>query len=154
VTVYSVLEFVHVLMAIVWVGGVLVTQFYVLLASRAEDPGRKMKLFADISWIGLHVFVPAAFVLVIAGISMVLISDAWTFGQTWIWASLSVYVLSLGTGMAFIGPENGRLAALAAERGPTDPEVVRRSARLLAVFRSEALLLVVVVWMMVVKPGH
>jgi uncharacterized membrane protein len=153
-TVYSALVFTHVLMAIVWVGGVLVTQFYVLLASRAEDPGRRMQLFGDISWIGLHVFVPAAFVLVIAGVSMVLISDAWAFSQTWVWASLSVYVLSLGSGMAFIDPENGRIAALAAQRGPTDSEVVRRSARLLTVFRSEALLLVVVVWMMVVKPGQ
>ncbi len=150
---YTTLVFVHVLMAIVWVGGVLVTQVYVVLASRAEDPTRRTRLFGDISWIGLHVFTPAAFVLVVAGVSMVLLSDAWAFSQTWIWVSLSVYVLSLGVGVTFIGPENGRIAALAEQRGPTDPEVVRRSARLLTVFRSEALLLIIVVWMMVAKPG-
>lgn len=150
---YTTLVFIHVLMAIVWVGGVLITQVYVLRATRSDDPNRKMKLFGDISWIGLHVWVPSAFVLVVVGVAMVLLSEAWSFSQPWIWVSLAVYALSLGTGMLFIGPENGRIAELAEQRGPTDPEVVRRSSRLLVVFRSEALALIIVVWMMVAKPG-
>lgn len=56
-------------------------------------------------------------------------------------------------GAAFLGPESGRLARLTAERGPEDPEVVRRVQPLFAISRYDLAVLLLVVVDMVVKPG-
>ena len=53
----------------------------------------------------------------------------------------------------FLGPEAGRTATIAGERGPDDPEVVRRTQRLFAISRYDLAVLVLVVVDMVVKPG-
>jgi hypothetical protein len=51
------------------------------------------------------------------------------------------------------GPESGRIGKLGEERGPTDPEVQRRIGRILVISRIEFVLLVLIVLVMVLKPG-
>jgi hypothetical protein len=56
-------------------------------------------------------------------------------------------------GAAFLGPEAGRIARVAAERGPDDPEVLRRTERIFAISRYDLGVLILVVIDMAVKPG-
>jgi hypothetical protein len=74
-------------------------------------------------------------------------------GQTWLILGLGGWVFSLIAGAGFLGPESGRIAALATERGPDSPEFEARSRRLLLVSRIELIVLIAIVLDMVVKPG-
>ena len=64
-----------------------------------------------------------------------------------------VWLLSFIVGAGYLGPESGRLSKLVEERGPEDPEYLRRLGRIFVVSRIELLLLILVVLDMAVKPG-
>jgi hypothetical protein len=66
---------------------------------------------------------------------------------------LAVFVASFLAGAGFLGPETGRLGKLAEEKGADDPDVQRRIRRVFLISRIELVLLVLVVFDMVVKPG-
>ena len=55
-------------------------------------------------------------------------------------------------GIAFVGPELGRIDRAAQEFGPESPEVARRVKRLFTIFRFDTALLVLVVLDMAAKP--
>jgi hypothetical protein len=55
-------------------------------------------------------------------------------------------------GAAFLGPEAGRLARNAEERGHDDPVVVRRTKRIFAISRVDLAVILLVVMDMVLKP--
>jgi uncharacterized membrane protein len=84
---------------------------------------------------------------------MVAINDAWTIGQLWIVLALVLFGVSFLVGAAYFGPESKRIAAAAEAGGPAAPEVQRRIRRMSLVGRLDLLLLLVIVWDMVAKPG-
>jgi len=150
---YEVLKFLHIICAIIWVGGAVITQ---VDAARviATDDGDKMADFAgQAQWISTRVFMPASGVLVLLGVWMVFIASAWSFGQTWVLLALAAFAYSFISGAAFLGPESGRIKKLTAEKGPSDPEVKARIARILKFSRIELVVLILIVLDMVVKPG-
>lgn len=151
-TFYELLVFVHVLMVVVWVGGDVAIQALALRAARAEEPARMAAFSADAEWIGLRVFMPASIVSLIFGI-WAAIEGGWDFGQAWISIGFAAFLFSFFLGMAFLGPESGRIKALVEERGLDHPEVTRRTGRILLFSRIELLILVVAIWAMVTKPG-
>jgi hypothetical protein len=107
----------------------------------------------DIAWAGTRVFAPASLLVIVVGIAMVLVEPAWDFGQLWIMLALVAVAISFITGATFLGPESGRIGKLIEERGPEDPEVVRRIGRTLVISRIDYVVLLLVVVLMVFKPG-
>jgi low affinity Fe/Cu permease len=79
--------------------------------------------------------------------------SAWNFTDPWILIGLTGVAITIVTGAFFIGPEAGRLGALAAERDPADPEIQQRIRRVVAISRVDLVVLVLVVADMVFKPG-
>jgi uncharacterized membrane protein len=151
-TFYEVLVFVHVLGVVVWVGGSIGLHLFAVRAVRSTDPARVAGFSADAEWIGLRVFMPASLVVLIAGIWAAVDGD-WDFGNAWISIGFAAFLVSFFLGMAFLGPESERIKALVAERGLTDPEVARRTGRILMLSRIELVILIVAVWAMVTKIG-
>lgn len=151
-TLYEFLVFVHVLMVVAWVGGDVAIQALAFRATRANDSARTAAFSADAEWIGLRVFLPASILVVIFGIGAA-IEGNWDFGQAWISIGFAAFLFSFFLGMAFLGPESGRLKHLVEERGLDHPEVRRRTARILLFSRIELLILIVAIWAMVAKPG-
>jgi hypothetical protein len=87
----------------------------------------------------------------VLGIWMVLDSDAWDFGQTWVWLGLAVLVAAALVGAIFLSR-----AGLAAERAvqAADTAEALRQLRLWSVGIGVIVaLLVVATWDMVFKPG-
>jgi hypothetical protein len=80
-------------------------------------------------------------------------SGAYDLGQGWVTFGFIVWLLSFIVGAGYLGPESGRLGNLVDERGPDDPEYLRRLSRIFIVSRIELLLLILVVLDMTVKPG-
>lgn len=105
----------------------------------------------------------------VLGIGLVFMSDdVWTFGQTWVWLSLLLYVIGIGLSHSVMIPSEKRMNVLAAElvaagpppagaaAGGPPPQVVEMEGlekRLAAVGTVLNLLVVVVVALMVFKPG-
>ena len=149
---YEFLLFVHVLMAVTWVGGDIAIQVLAVRATRAKDPVRTASLTGDIEWMGLRVFMPASILLLIFGI-WAASEGNWDFGQAWISVGFAAFLFSFFLGMAFLGPESGRIKKLVQDRSFEDPEVLRRIGRILLFSRLELIVLIVAIWAMVSKPG-
>jgi uncharacterized membrane protein len=148
---YEFFKSVHVIAAVVWVGGSLIVQFFAFRALGSPDPRRQAEFAKDAEWIGQRVFLPTTIILFLAAIG-VMENGNWPWGQNWIVLGLVVLALSATVGAGFLGPEAGRLAALIETKGPGAPEVTARIRRILAISRVELTFLVTVVWAMVVKP--
>jgi uncharacterized membrane protein len=153
-TVYDWLKLVHVLAAITWVGGAIFIQIYATRLMRQKE-GLKLAAFAkDIGELGMKVFMPASLTVVIVGIVIVIYAPVLDFTDTWIALGLVGAAVTFLTGAFVIGPESGRVGALAQERGPEDPEVQRRIARIFKISRIDLAVIVLVVVDMVLKPGR
>jgi uncharacterized membrane protein len=151
VTLYEWLLVGHLLFAIAWVGGDVMLQALSLRALRAR-PERTVAFTADVEWVGLRVLTPAGLLVVAFGFGLVA-EGSWSLSDFWILAGLVVWAISFLTGATFLGPETGRISRLAASGDPSDPEVQRRISRVLLFSRIELVLLILIVFDMVVKPG-
>jgi uncharacterized membrane protein len=152
ITLYQLLLFAHLTFVAIWVGGDAMIQVFSLRAKRV-GPERSVDFLADVEWIGSRILVPASLAVVGFGVWLVGNSPAWEFSQTWVSVGFVIFLASAITGAAYLGPESGRISRIGEERGADDPEVERRTARVLLVSRIELILLIAVVFDMVVKPG-
>jgi hypothetical protein len=141
---------IHILCAVIWVGGAFITEMH---AIRAERGGAvSLAAFAkDSEYVGFRVFLPASLILLGTGIWLIS-RDVFQLEEWVVWG-LIVVGLSVVTGAGYLGPESGRIGKLMEERGEDDAEVQRRMSRLFLVSRIELVLLISVVLVMALKPG-
>jgi uncharacterized membrane protein len=148
---YQVLLFVHIVCAVIWVGGAVYAQLLALRVSRSPDPSELPQLARHIDSIGTRVFAPAALLLFVAGVGMTL--QAWSFGQTWIAVSVALWVLSVVTGAVYLAPRVKRTAELFEAEGPTSQAGRELIDRLFLVSRVELISFAVIIALMTFKPG-
>lgn len=146
---YSFLLFVHVAMAVIWVGGGLMMQMFIIRTSMSGEPSRMATLGEDIEWIANRVFIPASLLAFLTGVLLVIESDFYGFGDDWIVIGLALYAISFFSGILFLGPEAGRIGKLTAEGSP---EARPRTLRLVMLARLELILLFGLIYDMTVKP--
>jgi uncharacterized membrane protein len=151
ITTYQWYLAVHILAAVVWVGGDVMLQALAWRVLHADDPRRMVGFTADVAWVGTRLLVPASLVLVVFGFLLVH-EGSWPYAF-WVVAGIVVWAASALTGSLFLGPEAGRISKLAAAEGPEAPQVQRRIRRVLAISRVEMVLLVLIVLDMALKPG-
>ena len=116
------------------------------------DPVHLARLAKDLGDLGNRLLLPAAVSVLVFGVWLVAVSP-WNFTDSWILIGLTGIGVTVVTGAFFIGPEAGRLGALAAERDPADPDIQRRIRRVVAISRIDLVVLALVVADMVFKPG-
>jgi uncharacterized membrane protein len=150
---YEFLLFVHIAMAVIWVGGAAMMQFFGLRALRAPNPMRLVDLGQDIEWIGNRVLIPSSALAVVSGVLLVIDSDFWGFGDDWIIIGIILFAITFFAGALFFGPESGRLGKLAEAEGPTSPAVLAKLKGLLALTRADLMLLFLIIFDMAVKPS-
>lgn len=143
------LTLVHVLAAIVWVGG---AALLVIMGPRfgMSEHREDRLVFARITGRVGPIFTIAALVLLVAGIWMVADTPGWEFDQLWVTLGFTGVAAGAVLGMGFYGPQNRKLLA-ALESGSAEADALSR--RIGLVSSLELVLLVVVVWAMVAKPG-
>ena len=146
---YSFLLFFHVTMAVIWVGGSLMMQFFGIRAAMSGDPSRFATLGADIKWIGERVFIPSSLLGFVSGVLLVIESDFYGFGDDWIVIGLALYATTFLAGLLFLGPESGRVGKLTAE---SSPEAGPRMLRLIMLARLDLVVLFLMIYDMTVKP--
>lgn len=151
-TLYEALLLIHIVMAIVRIGGGLAIVLLGLRAAGQNDWERAVALGGDAQWLALRLFMPASVLLLLSG-AWAASEGNWSFGDAWITIGFAAILISLAAGIVVFVPERGRIGALARERGAAAPEVQRRIRRLGLYAQLELLMLIVVVWAMVAKPG-
>ena len=148
---YEVLLFVHIVCAVIWVGGAFALQLLAFLVSRTGDQIELARLLRYFEVIGSRVFVPVAILLFIAGAAMTL--QAWSFGKAWIAVAVALWVLSAVAGAIYLGPRAKRVGELFDAEGPSSEAGRSLMNRLFLVSRLELVGFAIIVALMVFKPG-
>ncbi|MGB8002907.1 MAG: DUF2269 family protein [Gaiellaceae bacterium] len=148
---YTFFKSVHVVTAVVWVGGATMIQAYAIRILATGDGKRQAEFAKDTEVVGMRVFIPSSLILVLAAIGM-MVNLHWSWSQNWIILGLIAFALSFGVGAGFLGPEGGRIAKLIEQHGPDAPVVKARIRRILTISRCELVVLLTVIVNMVVKP--
>jgi uncharacterized membrane protein len=148
---YTFFKSVHVTAAAIWVGGAAMLQALAFRIVRTGDARRQADFAKDSEIVGMRVFIPATWILLLAGIGM-MVNLHWPWGQNWIVFGLIAFAASFVVGAGFLGPEGGRIAALIEREGPASPAAQARIRRILVVSRCELVVLTAVIVNMVVKP--
>ena len=103
---------------------------------------------------GNRIFLPSSIILLVSGIFTIRESSGiWSYDQTWVQIGLAMIVVSIAIGAGFLGPEAGRVARAIDAGGVDSPEAKERISRIFLVSRFELVLLLLVIFDMVVKPG-
>jgi Predicted integral membrane protein (DUF2269) len=151
ITTYQVYLAVHILAAVLWVGGAVTIQ---LLAIRASRPNARLQiglLASEIEWVGTRVFIPSSLILVVFGFLLVGKGDwDWHF---WLVFALAVWIASFLAGIAFLGPQSGKLGEDVERYGIDSAQATERLQRIFLVSRVELVFLLLVVLDMALKPG-
>ena len=148
---YEWLKALHVVLAVLWVGGGFAGQVMVSRL-RSSDPVTMVKAALQLEWIGTHIFLPASLLMLGAGLWMVFGFEIWELTDAWVLIGLFGFLATVITGAAFLGPQTKKIHALIEERGIEDTAVQQQMARLFVISRVDLAVLIIVVIDMVVKP--
>ena len=149
---YDVYLTLHVIAAVIWVGGDLTLTTLGIRYERLGDTATLAVLGKVGTWIGTRVYTPAAFLAVAFGIALMAEGDL-DWGQFWVVFGLVGWAVATVVGVGFVGPELGRIDRAAQEHGPESDEVRRRVRRLFSIFRFDTVLLMLIVVVMAAKPS-
>jgi uncharacterized membrane protein len=151
-TLYDLLKSAHVLFAALWVGGNFTLTVAVNLAFVSRDPARQAVVLRTTELIGTRVFQPLALLIVAAGVWMVVRYDnVYDFGDFWVSYGLGFFVVTFLVGAGFLGPRLKRTAEQI-DAGAGQETIQREALPFRLVAAADALLLMSVVVVMVVKP--
>lgn len=148
-TLYEVLLFGHILGVAVWVGGSIMLGFISSRVEKSGDAQYRAKFAQSAGVVGPVIGVSALLVLG-TGIGMVL-ESAVELSETWVWLGLALFGLSAIVGGLYFAPASNKIVA-ALEGGQIE-EADRRAKTFNRVSMIDTLLLLVIVALMVFKPG-
>ena len=143
---------VHVLAAVIWVGGSLAMHILGRRVLRRGQGQEICEFSKEINTVALRLYAPTSLILLIAGRGLVP-EAGYEFSQLWVILGLAGWLFSFVVGIAYNGPQDKRLQALVAEKGTEDPGVADNVRRALTVNSVEVLILLLVVVDMTTKPG-
>ncbi|HST26042.1 MAG TPA: hypothetical protein VLJ76_08620 [Gaiellaceae bacterium] len=151
VTTYDWLLTVHVLAAVMWVGGAVMLTLLGLMTLALRDPIRLSQFAQQVAFLGGRYFPPLS--LMVVGFGFGLVSKgSWSYSDTWIQIGIAGWAASFVIGAGYLGPHAKKLAHLLETRSPEDREAQDLIQRILLVARFDALLLLFVVLDMTAKP--
>jgi uncharacterized membrane protein len=148
---YFVFKSIHVLAAIIWLGGGAMITVLAWRAQRARDTAQLLQIGRQAEWLSTRVFVPASLVVVVMGVILMHKAD-FSYGEFWTLFGVIGWAVSFVVGAAFLGPQTGKLAKLMESRGPEDPAVAARLDVIINVARADVVLVLLVAADMVAKP--
>jgi len=146
---YLILKYLHVLLAIVAIG--FNASYPIWLARARREPEHALHVLRGIKILDDRFANPAYGLLLVLGLAMVFIAGI-PLTTFWIAASLVLYVGLLVGGLFFYSPTLKRQIAVLEKDGPTSPEYAALSQRGTVVGILLAIDVVVIVFLMVVKP--
>jgi uncharacterized membrane protein len=148
---YNVYKMLHVLAAVLWVGGGAMIAVIALLTERENDAMGLASLGQKAEYLSTRLFIPSSLAVLVFGIAMMIKGDL-DWGQTWVIIGLVGFATTFAIGIGFLMPQTKKLAALAEEHGPDHPATQAELKKLLLVTRFDIAMLLVIVADMTAKP--
>jgi len=149
---YELFKFLHLVGAIVWLGGGLGILLLWRRFAGAKDLGSLKAVDAQNKFLSMALFGPATLLTLAFGIAMVIDTPVFDFTDLWIVIGFGGILLSGVAEGAFAQPA-GKAFMSAVESGGFESAAARRAGRKLAIVGNvELIILFAVVWAMVVKP--
>lgn len=149
-TLYDWLLFLHIVAAMVWVGGLVALNVLVLVVLRSGRSDEVARFVSALRVVGPATLAPAMLGVVGFGVWLVLDSDAWSFGQTWVWLALVLFGVAFVVGAGL--QSRSALGAQHAVEAGDSAEAVRQLRRWAWGMRAILVVLLVIAWDMVFKP--
>jgi uncharacterized membrane protein len=143
---------IHILCAVIWVGGGVSVQVLGRWTIRRGDPEQIVAFNRDAVKLGNVFYAPLALVLIVAGVLLVE-EVGYSYGDLWITLGFIGWLFSLAVGIAFYPQQARKVAAAVSAGGPAAPEAQAKIRRILLVNSIEITILLLVVVDMAVKPG-
>ncbi|MBI5158203.1 MAG: DUF2269 family protein [Acidimicrobiia bacterium] len=141
---------IHVLAAIIWVGGAATSQVVALRLKKA-DPGHRLGFAKDMRFVAQWLFIPSAVVAFVFGSLLVEETPAFGYDQTWLVIGNTGLLVALLIAAGYLVPHIRKaIRLMESGQGEAAGATMRRvtvGARLVV------LILIVIVWAMVAKPG-
>lgn len=148
---YELYLFLHIVGAVVWVGGGTMGLILATRALRLDDAARAGSLMQDIGAVANRVFIPASLVVLVLGVLMVA-DGPWSFGSLWIVLGLAGYLATFLIGTLVLEPRANRIGAML-EGGAASPEQsVLEMRKFFVLVRVDTLVLFLVIADMALKP--
>jgi uncharacterized membrane protein len=141
----------HVLAAVIWVGGsvLLLALGYYL---RGHDLGTRVEYTRWTEWLGPRIFAPMSIIVIVAG-HLLVNEIGYDFDQTWLMLGQAGWLLSFLIGIGFYPREGKKREKLIEQHGAEHASVAASINRVLTVATIDTLIVVLVVIDMTTKPG-
>jgi uncharacterized membrane protein len=146
---YPWLKVLHILLAIVAVGFNISYSIWLIRASR--EPQHMGYALRGIKFLDDRVANPAYIGLALVGVILVLMR--WSLADLWILIAIGLYALMAVVALGLYSPTLSRQIAAYASNGPDSPEFVALSARGRALGMVLGAIVLVILVVMVIKPG-
>lgn len=147
---YTILKFVHVVLAIVAVGANIT--YGVWLSRAGREPGHLAFALRGIKVLDDRFANPAYVLLLITGLAMVHFGKL-SLTTPWLLVSLILYIVMIGVGFLGYTPLLRKQIAVLEASGPTSPEFRALSARGQRLGIMLAVLVIAIVFLMTTKPA-
>jgi uncharacterized membrane protein len=143
-------KFIHVLAAIIWAGGAATSQVVALRLKKA-DPGHRLGFARDMRFVAQWLFIPSGVIAFVFGSLLVEEMPAFDYEQTWLVIGNAGLIVALLIAAAYLVPHIRKsIRLMEAGQGEAAGATLRRVA---LGARLVVLILIVIVWAMVTKPG-
>jgi uncharacterized membrane protein len=147
------LHLVHVLSAMVWVGGGLMLSVIGVRARSSSDP----KVIADFArilpFVGIRVLMPSVILVLLTGVGLVLADAEFHFSQFWVLLALALFAVAFLIGAVYLSRVAVQLDRVIAGQGQAATGAAALLNRWLVGYWAVLFVLLVAVWDMVFKPG-
>jgi uncharacterized membrane protein len=146
---FLLLKLVHVLLAILWVGGAAVLTFVIMVVDRDRNDEATLSAVSHMALAGQRIFGPGSMLTILTGLAL-----AWMGGYGFAaWTVLSAAIVAVTTtlGLTVLGPTSGKCVALW-KQGDT-AGAARLGRKVMHVVKADLLAQFAIIALMVLKPG-
>jgi uncharacterized membrane protein len=148
---YAAFKAVHVVVAVIWVGGGVSIMINGIRAQGTSDPKQIVTIAQQAAFMGEKIFAPAGLIVFLMGIAM-MINTNWGWGHFWVIAGLVGYATTFAVGIGILSPMAKKIEHSARENGPEHPETIALIERIMLIGRFDVAVLLLVIIDMVTKP--
>jgi uncharacterized membrane protein len=147
------LQFFHVLAATVWLGSTIYLESLMAGAKRTGDRTVLMQVYLRVAETNKRIIGPAAIVAIAFGFWLVIDFRTYEFEQLWVALALVIAIFSVSLSVFYLAPQGDEIAKRAAEDGLDDDGAHRKLRSVANVAHVNTLMLVVILYLMIFKPG-
>ena len=146
---YTIVKFLHVASAVIWIGGAFIMEMLGACAERSKSDTELVAVVLQVAWAGERIYVPASIATLIFGVTAATLGGLW--GSLWVILGLVGVAITIGLGIAVLTPR-AKKAEAGNKAGGATPAVVAISREILTIAKFDMVLLFTVIADMVLKP--